>query len=36
MNRFVKQFNPHRTLVVGLTGMPLDEFFATPPDTLLQ
>ena len=36
MTRFAEQFNPHRTLVVGSHGMPLDEFFATPANALLQ
>ncbi len=36
MNRFVKQFNPHRTLLVGTGGMPIQEFFETPATVLFQ
>lgn len=35
MNRFVQHFKPHRSLVVGRQGMPLNEFFATPVEALL-
>ncbi len=36
MQRFAKQFNPHRTLLVGTGGMPIQEFFETPATVLFQ
>lgn len=36
MQRFATQFTPHRTLLVGTGGMPIQEFFETPAITLLQ
>jgi uncharacterized protein len=36
LSRFMKQFNPRRSLVVGTGGMLIQEFFETPSSTLLQ
>ena len=36
MARFSAQFNPHRTLLVGTGGMPIEEFFETPAAELLK
>ena len=36
MKQFIKQFNPHRTLLVGTGGMPIQEFFETPALALFQ
>jgi predicted AAA+ superfamily ATPase len=36
MTRFIKQFNPHRTLLIGTGGIPIQEFFETPADVLFQ
>lgn len=36
MKRFAAHFNPHRTLLVGSGGMPIQEFFETPTMALLQ
>lgn len=36
MTRFIKQFNPHRTLLIGTGGMPIQEFFQTPATALFQ
>lgn len=34
--RFAEQFNPHRTLLVGTGGMPIEEFFETSAMDLLR
>ena len=36
MKHFATQFNPHRTLLVGTGGMPIQEFFKTPVSALFQ
>jgi len=36
IKKFTKQFNPHRTLLVGTGGMPIQEFFKTPALALFQ
>jgi predicted AAA+ superfamily ATPase len=36
MNRFVEQFKPFRSLVVGTNGIPIEEFFSTPIETLFE
>jgi predicted AAA+ superfamily ATPase len=36
MKRFATQFDPHRSLLVGHHGIPIDEFFAMPPSSLLK
>ncbi len=32
MKAFIDAFHPDRTLLVGTGGVPLEEFFLTPPD----
>lgn len=36
MKQFATQFSPHRTLLVGTGGMPIEEFFETPVEAFLQ